>query len=363
MSVNIRKLLEGLVKLEASDLHLKVNQKPMIRLHGVLRPVEHPILTAEDTIEANQVMMPERWSKSFEEKGAADYSYGLNTMLRFRVNAFHQRGAVSLAIRRVNSSIPTFEALNLPDALYRMVDARRGLVLVTGITGSGKSSTLSALINQINQTRREHIITIEDPIEFLYEDDKCMIQQIEVGFDIADFKFALRNALRQDPDIILIGELRDRETVQTAIHCVETGHLVLSTLHTQDARQTIMRILHFFPIDEQPLVSEQLAQSLQAVCCQRLLRTANAQGRVPACEILINTPIVQKLIREERYEDVANVLNQGVDGMQTFDMHLAQLLKSEAITMDEAVKVCHDEAALLRRIKGRRAGGDRGGLI
>lgn len=363
MAVNLRKLLEGMIKLGASDLHLKVGQKPIIRLHGILRPVEHPPLSASDTEEANREMIPERLLNNFNLNGSADYSYGLNTLQRFRVNAYHQRGAVSIAIRRVNSSTPTFEDLNLPLQLQKMTEYKRGLILVTGITGSGKSSTLSAMISLINRTRREHIITIEDPIEYIYDDDKCIIEQVEVGFDVLDFKQALRNALRQDPDIILVGELRDRETVETAMHCVETGHLVFSTLHTADAKQTILRILHFFPTEEHTLINEQLAMNLRGVCCQRLLRRADGQGRIPCCEILFGTPIVQKLIRETRYDDIEQVLVNAEDEMQSFDMHLVQLVKDEMVSIEEAASVTHDEAALMRALKGRSAGGDRRSLI
>lgn len=363
MPVNMKKLLEGMLKLGASDLHLKVGQKPTIRLHGILRAVEHPVLTPEDTIEANKMMMPERLTSTFEELGSVDFSYGLSLMQRFRVNAYHQRNVISLAIRTVSSKIPTFEDLNLPLSIQAMTEYHRGLVLVTGITGSGKSSTLSAMISLINRTRREHVITIEDPIEFLYEDDRCIIEQIEVGSDILDFRVAMRHALRQDPDIILLGELRDRDSVETALHCVETGHLVLSTLHTPDAKQTIMRLLHFFPVEEHGLVNEQLAMNLKGVVCQRLVKTIDGQGRVPVCEVMFGTPIVQKLIREKRYDDLGQVLVNAEDDMQAFDSHLIELVKDEIISVDEAIATCHDDSSFVRMLKGRAAGGDRRQLI
>ncbi len=363
MAVNMRKLLEGMVKIGASDLHLKVGNKPMIRLHGVLRPIEHPVLAQEDTEEANNLMMPDRCREHFDKIGNADYSYGLSPLERFRVSAYHQRGVISIAIRVINATVPTFESLSLPPVMEKIIEARKGLVLVTGVTGSGKSTTLAAMISLINKTRREHIITIEDPIEYLYEDDKSVIQQVEVGPDILDFKSALRGALRQDPDIILLGELRDRETVETALHCVETGHLVLSTLHTPDAKQTILRILHFFPQEEHALINEQLALNLRGVCCQRLIRALDGKSRLPVCEIMINTPIVTKLIREMRYEDLEKVLLNEEDGMQAFDMHLVQWVKAERISIEEALALVNDEAAFRRALAGRSAGGDRRALI
>jgi twitching motility protein PilT len=257
----------------------------------------------------------------------------------------------------------TLEDLSLPPQLARMADIRRGLMLVTGITGSGKSSTLAAIIHLINDSRRDHIITIEDPIEFIYQDEKCIIDQIEVNYDVIDFKCALRHAMRQDPDIILLGELRDRETVETAMHCVETGHLVFSTLHTPDARQTITRLSHFFTHEEQELVYDQIAKNLQAVICQRLVRTFDGKGRVPCCEIMFNNPIIKKLIYEQRIDDIQGVLRSGTEGMQTFDMHLVTLVNTGQVTLDEAYTVVDDAAAFRRLLKGRSAGGDKGGLI
>ncbi len=363
MPLNIQKLLEGVIRVNASDLHLKVGGPPMIRINGHLHPVEHPQLTAEDTELANNTMMPERCRPQLDTNGTVDYSYGMNINDRFRVNCYHQRGAKSLAIRKIVSKKSTFEDLNLPPQLARLADFRRGLMLVTGITGSGKSSTLSAVIHLINATRREHVITIEDPIEFVYKDEKCIIDQIEVNQDVIDFKCALRHALRQDPDIILLGELRDRETMETSLHCVETGHLVFSTLHTPDARQTITRISHFFNHEEQDLIFDQLSRCLQAVVCQRLIRTTDGKGRVPCCEILFNNPIITKLILERRVEDIQGVIKSGADGMMTFDMHLVELVKAGLVSLEEAKAAVEDEAAFRRLLKGRSAGGDRGGLL
>jgi twitching motility protein PilT len=363
MAINIRKLLEGLLKHRASDLHLKVGQNPIIRLNGVLRPIDHPKLTQEDTEEANRTMMPERIRPIFEKAGAADYSYGLGPLERFRINAYHQRGTTTLAIRALRADILSLEALNLPPIIAEFAKYRRGLVLVTGITGAGKSSTLSAILNKINKTRREHIITIEDPIEFVYQDEKSIVDQVEVGFDIDDLESAIKNAVRQDPDIIMLGELRDKKTVSAAMHFVETGHLVFSTLHTPDAKQTILRILHFFPEEEHTLVNTQLANSLTAVVCQRLLPTADGSGRMPCCEVLINTNVVQKLIRERRYDDISQLLANEDSGMMAFDASLVRLVKAGHVSEEEALSVAHDPSAFRRALTGRTAGGDRRALI
>jgi twitching motility protein PilT len=363
MAINMAKLLEGVVRVNASDMHLKTGMPPLIRMNGHLHPIDHPVLTKEDTEAANTFMMPERCREQLEKEGTTDYSFGLSPTQRFRVNCYHQRGTKSLAIRKINTNRLTLEDLNLPPQLARLADIHRGLALVTGVTGSGKSSTLSSLINMINSTRRDHIITIEDPIEFVYQDDKSAIDQVEVGHDVIDFKCALRHALRQDPDIILIGELRDRETIETAMHCVDTGHLVFSTLHTPDARQTITRISHYFTHDEQALIHDQIAKNLQGVVCQRLIRTADGKGRVPCCEIMFSNPIIVKLIYENRIDDIQGVLRSGADGMQSFDMHLVQLVNAGIVSMDDAYTAVEDQAAFRRLLKGRSAGGDRGGQI
>jgi twitching motility protein PilT len=308
-------------------------------------------------------MMPERCREQLERDGTVDYSFGLTVTERFRINCYHQRGTKSLAIRKIDSRKVTLADLNLPPQIARMAEIHRGLMLVTGVTGSGKSSTLSALINMINETRRDHIITVEDPIEFVYRDEKCIVDQIEVNQDVISFECALRHALRQDPDIILLGELRDRETIDTAMHCVDTGHLVFSTLHTPDARQTISRIAHFYNHDEQPLIRDQLSKNLQGVVCQRLIRRADNKGRVPCCEIMFNSPIVRKLIIEDRIDEIQQVLRSGADGMQSFDTHLVMLVKAGLVAMEDAKAAVDDEAAFNRLLKGRSSGGDRGGLI
>jgi twitching motility protein PilT len=363
MAINMRKLLEGMARVNASDMHLKVGTPPILRLAGQLLPVEHPPLVPEDTDEANNFMMPARCKEQLDREGTVDYSFGLSTLARFRVNCFHQRGAKSLAIRKLDTKKLSLDDLKLPAQLGKLAEFHRGLVLVTGVTGSGKSSTLSAIINMINDSRRAHIITVEDPIEFVYVDNLSIINQIEVGQDVVSFSCALRHALRQDPDILLIGELRDRETIETAMHMVDTGHLVFSTLHTPDAPQTVTRISHHFNVDEQELIYEQMSKNLQAVICQRLVRTADGRGRVPCCEIMFQTPMTTKLILERRITDLPQVLRSGVDGMQSFDRHLVDLVKAKTITPEEALTVVEDPAAFNRLLKGKSSGGDMGSLF
>lgn len=361
--MEINALLEGMVKVKASDLHLKVGSPPMMRIHGDLRPVDSPVLTAQDTENIVNVITPARKRQGFDQIGTADFSYSIPKVARFRVNIFHQRGSVSIAIRQVSFSIPSMDNLDLPEAIKNIAKNKRGLVLVTGVTGSGKSTTLAAIIEHINQTRREHIITIEDPIEYLYSDKKSIVNQIELGVDIDSFENALRHVLRQDPDIILLGELRDKVSVKTALSAVETGHMVLSTLHTPDAKQTITRILDFFSADEENLILSQLSLGLQAVISQRLLKRADNQGRIPAVEVLVNSPIIAKLIKEGRIVDIKQAIQNKDDGMQTFNQALVELTRLGKITLEEGLKYCDDESAYKRNVKGIYSEGDRTGLI
>jgi len=361
--MNIHALLEGMSKMNASDLHLKVGSPPMLRINGTLRPVEHPPLDDKTTAEIMQAITPPAKRKTFDEAGTADFSYSIPKVARFRVNIFHQRGSVSLAIRLVSFEIPDCKQLNLPAVVTEIADERRGLVLVTGVTGSGKSSTLAAIIQHVNTTRREHIITIEDPIEFLFRDNLAILNQMELGIDVLSFEVALKHVLRQDPDVIMIGELRDRETVKTALMATETGHMVFATLHTSDAKQTINRILHFFPTEDQELILEQLSMNLRAVISQRLIRRADVKGRVPAVEVLRNIPIVSKLIREGKIPELSQAIRNQEMGMQTFDQSLTELVRGNMITLDEALKYAAEPDALKRQVKGIYAEGERRGLI
>jgi twitching motility protein PilT len=361
--MNLDLLLESMPKLNASDLHLKVGGAPFYRIDGELRPVEHPPVTADDLENIIAEIMPAPKRVILAELGTVDFAYSLQGVARFRVNVFHQRGSVSIAVRSVKLHVPTFEELNLPaETMKQIAENRRGLVLVTGVTGSGKSTTLAALIQYINDNRREHIITVEDPIEYVYRDNRSIINQVEMGIDVQSFDVALKHVLRQDPDAILIGELRDVNTVKTALTATETGHLCLGTLHTSDASQTINRILHFFEAEDEKLILEQLSLNLRAVISQRLLLSA-ASGRIPALEIMVGTPIVSKLIREGRITELKQAIKNRDDGMMTFNQHLVDLTRAKQITLEEGLKYCEDEGAYRRNIKGAYSEGDRGGLI
>ncbi|MBX7245182.1 MAG: PilT/PilU family type 4a pilus ATPase [Candidatus Sumerlaeaceae bacterium] len=364
MPVNINLLLEAMPRIEASDLHLKVGVAPLYRINGELRPVEHTPLTDKDILEAIDEIMAPRKKVILDEQGTVDFGYSIPNVSRFRINVFRQRGSLSMAIRTVKLKTPTFDDLRLPvDTMERICDTRRGLVLVTGVTGSGKSTTLAAMISYINRTRREHIITVEDPIEYAYRDDKSIINQIEVGTDIPTFEIALKYVLRQDPDVILIGEMRDVETVKTALTATETGHMCFGTLHTSDATQTINRILHFFSAEEEKLILEQLSLNLRAVVSQRLILAAGSLARIPALEIMIGTPIVRKLIREGRITELKQAIKNQEEGMITFNQHLVEMAKARIIDFEEGLKYCEDEGAYRRNVKGIYSEGDRGGLV
>jgi twitching motility protein PilT len=362
--MDINMLLEAMPKLNASDLHIKADGPPMYRINGELRPVDQPRVGAKEVEKTAVEMMTAAKRIILDEKGTVDFAYSLPGVARFRVNAFRQKGMLSIAVRMVKLKIPSFDELNLPvDTMTRIAGSKYGLVLVTGVTGSGKSTTLAAIIGHINATRREHIITIEDPIEFAYTDDKSIINQIEIGTDVTTFDVALRHVLRQDPDAILIGEMRDTETVKTALSATETGHLVFGTLHTSDARQSINRILHFFDTNDEKLILEQLSINLKAVISQRLLRAAGGAGRIPALEIMINVPIVGKLIREGRITELKQAIQNGEEGMTTFNQHLVILARARKVDFEEGLKYCEDEAAFRRNCKGIFSEGDKSHLI
>lgn len=362
--MNINLLLEAMPKLAASDLHLKVGGPPIYRINGELRPVEHPPVSEEEMDKVvNEVINP-RKKVELSEQGTCDFAYSIPNVARYRFNVFHQRGQISIAIRAVKLHIPTFEELNLPlETMKSIADNRRGMILVTGVTGSGKSTTLAAIISHINRTRREHIITVEDPIEYTYKDELSIINQIEVGTDTYSFEVALKHILREDPDTILIGELRDQLTVKTAMTATETGHLVFGTLHTSDATQTINRILHFFEAVDEKLILEQLSLNLRAVVSQRLIVGFGGKGRIPALEIMIGTPIVGKLIREGRITELKQAIKNGEEGMMTFNQCLVDLARAQKIDFEEGLKYCEDEGAYRRNFKGIYSEGDKGGLI
>jgi twitching motility protein PilT len=328
-----------MLEVRGSDLHLKVGSPPVIRIDGFLQPVDLPALTSQDVEAYAQGIMPPRAVASFREDHEADFAYGKPNLGRFRVNVFRQRTSVSIVMRAVLPASRNFEELGLPPVLKAMALNRHGLVLVTGPTGSGKTTTMAAIIDSINATRRVNIITIEDPIEVLHPDKMAIVAQRELGVDTNSFEQALRRVLRQDPDVILIGEMRDRETVDAALQAADTGHLVISSLHTIDAAETINRILDFFPPFQHKAVRLGLAGSLRGIISQRLVRRSDGYGRVPAVEVLTMTPrVYERIADEEKTAELREVIAEGdFYGMQTFDQALIKLFADGSITYDEAV--------------------------
>lgn len=342
--MTLNEILATALKKNASDVHLKAGLVPVIRRHGKLRPLEQglPQMTSAEIEEMALSILDEHQKRIFMEMKEVDVGYGVTGLGRFRINIFRQRGSVRMVIRNIPYNVPTLQELNLPPILEKIASSERGLVLVTGITGSGKSSTLAAMINHINNTQNAHILTIEDPIEFLIRDRKSIISQRELGLDTTTFGAALRSALRQDPDVILIGEMRDPETIEIALTAAETGHLVLSTLHTLDAKESINRILTAFEPHEQDQIRRQLASVLKAVISQRLARRKDKTGFVPAVEILINNQRVKEMIEDpERTKDIHQVIEESKDtwGMQSFDQSLMELLANDLIEYDEALSL------------------------
>ena len=335
---SIDELLGVLVEHDASDLHLAAGSPPVIRVNGRLQRVpELAKLTPEDTRTIVYRILSTEQQKTLETRRQIDFSYSIPGIARFRVNAYFQRTSVGAAFRLIPAEIKTLEQLNMPPRLYELADMARGLVLVTGPTGSGKSTTLASLLDHINRNRHEHILTIEDPIEFLHWHRGCIVNQREIGPDATTFAEALRSALRQDPDVILVGEMRDLETIGTALTAAETGHLVFATLHTQSAPQTIDRIIDVFPAEQQDQVRTQLAGTLQGIVTQNLVPTADGNGRVPALEILTPDDAVRNLIRQAKIEQVYSVMQTGSQrGMQTMEQSLADLVLRRVITSDVA---------------------------
>jgi twitching motility protein PilT len=353
MDIDFADLLMEVVNRRASDLHLSSGANPTIRVRGRLLPLEdYPVLSSSDTREIIYSILTGDQRQRLETNWQLDFAYSIPGHARFRVNAYYQRGAIGAAFRLIPFGMTTIDELGLPSVVHDLTRKPRGFVLVTGPTGSGKSTSLAAMIDQINSTREEHIMTIEDPIEFLHGHKKCIVNQRELGSDAQSFADALKAALRQDPDVILVGEMRDLETISTALTAAETGHLVFATLHTQDAAQTIDRIIDVFPAHQQGQVRVQLSVALQGVVTQQLLPTADGSGRVCACEVLIPTPAVRNLIREGKTHQIYSVLQTGsAQGMQTMDTALATLVRQGVITQQlaEARSSVPDE---LRRLLG-----------
>jgi twitching motility protein PilT len=354
--VNINDLLKIAVERKASDLHLKVGSHPVIRIDGDLTPLgELKRLMQEDTIAMAFSIMNARQKQRFKEELELDIAYSVPGLGRFRCNVFQQRGAVGLVLRVIPARIQSIRELMLPPVLERICEERRGLILCTGTTGSGKSTSLAAMIDYINASRTEHIITVEDPIEFLHRDKKSIVNQREIDVDTHAFSGALRAALRQDPDVILVGEMRDYETIETALLAAETGHLVFSTLHTLDATETVNRIISVFPPHHQKQIRIQLSQVLKAILSLRLMPRADGMGRVPAAEILISTAYIRECIEnKEKTKYIREQISLGTSqyGMQTFDQSLFQLYKSGLVTLDEALKRATNPDEFRLKIQG-----------
>ncbi len=360
--MHINDLLKIATQRGASDLHLKVGSYPVLRINGKLTPLtELKKLMQEDTIAMAFSLMNARQKQKFKENLEIDIAYSVPGLGRFRCNIFQQRGTVGLVLRVIPVKIRTIKELLLPKVIEKICEEQRGLVLCTGTTGSGKSTTLAAMIDYINSTRTEHIITIEDPIEFLHRDKKSIINQREIGVDTMDFATALRGALRQDPDVILVGEMRDYETIETALTAAETGHLVLSTLHTLDATETINRIISVFPPHQQKQIRLQLAQVLKAVISMRLVPKADGKGRVPAVEIMRVTPYIRTLIEDkEKTKVIHDAIERGTSqyGMQTFDQSLYFLYKQGLITLEEALRRASNPDEFKLKIQGIQSTSD-----
>ena len=337
----MEKIIKAAVDRGASDLHIKAGDVFRARIDGRLVPLTKQALTPEQTKAIALRLIPNDEDRARIDK-LQDYdcSWGAPGIGRFRVNILRQRSSFMIVMRVIPFEVPTFEKLQVPSVLKTIADAERGMVLVTGVTGSGKSSTMAGLVNHINATKHKHVVTLENPLEFLHRDIQCSITQREIGVDTESFRMGLRAALRQDPDVILIGEMRDAETIDTAMKAAETGHLLISTLHTPDAQSTVMRILAMFPAEEQDVVRVRLAETLHAVISQRLLPKKNGHGRVAACEVMIVTPTIRELMLDKnRIGEIRDFIADGREqyGMQTFDQHLADLVAADAVEFEVAL--------------------------
>jgi twitching motility protein PilT len=354
VSIEYSEILLEVVDRKASDLHLTAGAPPMLRQRGRLLALDnYPKLTPEDTREFIYSILTTEQRRRLETDLQLDFAYVVPGRARFRVNAYFQRGAVAAAFRLIPSQIVPIDALGLPPIVHELTRRPRGLVLVTGPTGSGKSTSLAAMIDEINQTREEHIITIEDPIEFVHAHKRCVINQRELGNDATSFAAALKAALRQDPDVILVGEMRDLDTISTALTAAETGHLVFATLHTQDAPQTIDRVIDVFPAEQQSQIRVQLSVTLQGVITQQLLPTSDGAGRCAACEVLVPTSAVRNLIREGKIHQIPSVIQTGAaQGMQTMDSALATLVRAGTITPEVALSRASAPDELRRLLGG-----------
>jgi len=352
--MDIESLLRASAENMASDIHVRAGGPPYLRVDGDLIPVEVAPLTPEDSERLAFALMTDEQGRVFRQSNEIDFAYTLDGVGRFRINVYRQRGLVGVAIRRVLPGIASFEALGLPQSVAALAEERRGLVLVTGMTGAGKTTTTAAMISRINMTRACHVVTIEDPIEVMHDDLLSIIDQREIGIDTADFHTALKYVSRQDPDVIFIGEMRDQETVSAALHAAETGHLVISTLHTIDATETVNRIIDFFPPHQQLQARLSLAGSLKGIVSQRLLARADTSGRVPAVEVLVmNGRVYDMIVNPDLTSQIERVIEEGdYYGMQTFDQHILALFKAGVVTLEEATASAtspHDFTVMVRQ--------------
>ena len=353
----VDRLFEALVRLSGSDLHLKADQPPIIRVKGSLQPLKHPKIDDARMRQLCVPIMSERQRKIFEEEGGVDFAHTCvvdGVKWRFRVNLLTQQGAMGMVARRVNNTIPDFKGLFLPESIERLCVLDQGMVLLAGVTGSGKSTTIGSMLNYINRTYRKHILTLEDPIEFVFTEDKCLINQREVGSDVKNFEIGMKHAVREDPDIILVGELRDVETFKTAIHAAETGHLVFGTIHAASASSCIGRILDLFPQEEHPSIRSAIAFNMKGIIAQKLLKSIRpGVSRVPICEVMFFDVLVRKYVLEEQDHLLADHITKSFrDGMQDFTQSLKSLIDQELIDRNDAMEIAPNREALEMALKG-----------
>ncbi len=352
MTVNLRALLEEMIEKDASDLHIVAGERPKLRVDGdITNATTDEVLTPKDTLSLAYSVLTESQKKRFETESELDFSFGIQNLARFRGNCFKQRGCVSLVIRQIPFNVRTFDDLGLPGVVAKLAERPRGLVLVTGPTGSGKSTTLAAMIDKVNKELKGHIITVEDPIEFIHRHQSCIVNQREVGTDTNSFSAALKYALRQDPDVVLVGEMRDLETTQAALTIAETGHLAFATLHTNSAAETINRIIDIFPSHQQSQIRAQLAFVLEGVITQTLLQKLKGRGRVMAAEIMVCTPAIRALIRDDKVHQIESSMQAGKKyGMQTLTDALYQLYMNREVAKEECLRVSSNPNEFLRMI-------------
>jgi twitching motility protein PilT len=363
VTLNAKALVDGAYSFNASDIHLVQDSPVYLRVDGVMRPVASSPMTREDLETLLRQIMPAYVREDLEGRRCADFAWQPDERMRFRVSAYYERDRLRLVMRLIKIKIATLDELGLPETLREVASFQRGIVLLTGVTGSGKSTTLAAMLNHINASAHLCIITIEDPIEMVHPNLKSIVSQREVGRDVESFRAGLVQALRQDPDVILIGEMRDPETIATALRAAETGHLVFSTMHTANAVHTVERILAEFPEGEHALLRDQLANNLRATITQRLVRRAGGNGRVAALEIMVMNDTIRKLLLEGQIPSIDTVIRERRDGNMLFDQHLADLVRGKVVEETEALKFVEDDAAFRRYVKGRMATADRGGIV